>query len=158
MPEHGVATIQDADVLIWAAGQIFEAANHGLFTSRFLRFTRYQMLFAIDRATGPGGSRFGLGFSGYAANFGMALSISRENGVVCTSTTNERCAQSIAKFCRDRVLRVPATNDPCDGKPSRTPASDRKPGFFLFAANRRMPAGSPRSTMRNSPFSGTSVT
>ncbi|GAA4219012.1 replication initiator protein A [Sphingomonas endophytica] len=52
MPEHGMATIWDADVLIWAASQIVEAANHGLRTSRFLRFTPYQMLLAIDRATG----------------------------------------------------------------------------------------------------------
>lgn len=52
MPEHGMATIWDADVLIWAASQIVEAANHGLRTSRLLRFTPYQMLLAIDRATG----------------------------------------------------------------------------------------------------------
>ena len=52
MPEHGMATICDADVLIWAASQIVDAANHGLRTSRFLRFTPYQMLLAIDRATG----------------------------------------------------------------------------------------------------------
>ncbi|MEH3036043.1 MAG: replication initiator protein A [Sphingomonas adhaesiva] len=52
MPEQGMATIWDADVLIWAASQIVDAANHGLRTSRFLRFTPYQMLLAIDRATG----------------------------------------------------------------------------------------------------------
>ncbi|WP_062785604.1 replication initiator protein A [Novosphingobium capsulatum] len=52
MPEHGMATIWDADVLIWAASQIVEAENHGLRTSRFLRFTPYQLLQAIGRATG----------------------------------------------------------------------------------------------------------
>ena len=40
VPEHGMATIWDADVLIWAASQIVEAENLGLKTSRFLRFTR----------------------------------------------------------------------------------------------------------------------
>jgi plasmid replication initiation protein len=52
MPEHGMATIWDADVLIWAASQIVDAENHGLRTSRFLRFTPYQLLQAIGRATG----------------------------------------------------------------------------------------------------------
>lgn len=52
MPEHGMATIWDADVLIWAASQIVEAENHGLRTSRFFRFTPYQLLSAIGRQTG----------------------------------------------------------------------------------------------------------
>ncbi len=52
MPEHGMATIWDADVLIWAASQIVEAENNGLRTSRFLRFTPYQLLMAVGRATG----------------------------------------------------------------------------------------------------------
>lgn len=38
LPEHGMATIWDADVLIWAASQIVEAENLGLQTSRFFRF------------------------------------------------------------------------------------------------------------------------
>lgn len=52
VPEHGMATIWDADVLIWAASQIVEAENQGLKTSRFLRFTPYQLLTAIGRETG----------------------------------------------------------------------------------------------------------
>jgi plasmid replication initiation protein len=52
VPEHGMATIWDADVLIWAASQIVEAANLGLKTSRFLRFTPYQLLTAVGRKTG----------------------------------------------------------------------------------------------------------
>ena len=48
----GMATIWDADVLIWAASQIVAAENNGLRTSRFFRFTPYQLLMAIDRATG----------------------------------------------------------------------------------------------------------
>ncbi|RWO24845.1 MAG: replication protein A [Mesorhizobium sp.] len=50
--EHGMATIWDADVLIWAASQIVEAENFGLRTSRFLRFTPYQLLMAVGRQTG----------------------------------------------------------------------------------------------------------
>ncbi|TIR52756.1 MAG: replication protein A [Mesorhizobium sp.] len=50
--EHGMATIWDADVLIWAASQIVEAENLGLKTSRLLRFTPYQLLTAIGRETG----------------------------------------------------------------------------------------------------------
>ncbi|KTQ96338.1 replication protein A [Aureimonas ureilytica] len=50
--EHGMATIWDADILIWAASQIVEAETLGLRTSRFLRFTPYQLLKAIGRATG----------------------------------------------------------------------------------------------------------
>ncbi|BCK76232.1 MULTISPECIES: replication initiator protein A [Acetobacteraceae] len=52
MPDHGMATIWDADVLIWAASQIVEAENLGLTTSRFLRFTPYQLLSSIGRQTG----------------------------------------------------------------------------------------------------------
>lgn len=52
VPEHGMATIWDADILIWAAGQIVEAENHGLRTSRFLRFTPYHLLTAVGRQTG----------------------------------------------------------------------------------------------------------
>ena len=52
MPEHGMATIWDADVLIWAASQIVAAENSGFPTSRFFRFRPYQLLRAIGRATG----------------------------------------------------------------------------------------------------------
>ncbi len=47
-----MATIWDADILIWAASQIVEAENLGLQTSRFLRFTPYQLLTSIGRETG----------------------------------------------------------------------------------------------------------
>lgn len=52
LPEHGMATIWDADVLIWAASQIVEAQNHGLVTSRFFRFMPYQLLRGVGRPTG----------------------------------------------------------------------------------------------------------
>ena len=52
LPEHGMATIWDADVLIWAASQIVDAENGGVRTSRRLRFTPYQLLTGIGRATG----------------------------------------------------------------------------------------------------------
>src|SRR5260370_366739 len=52
MPEHGMATIWDADVLIWAASQIVQAENQGLATSRFFRFTPYQLLRGVGRPTG----------------------------------------------------------------------------------------------------------
>lgn len=51
-PEHGMATIWDADVLIWAASHIVAAADRGLVTSRLVRFTPYQLLTAIGRPTG----------------------------------------------------------------------------------------------------------
>ena len=38
--------------MIWAASQIVEAENRGFPTSRFLRFTPYQLLTAIGRETG----------------------------------------------------------------------------------------------------------
>jgi hypothetical protein len=52
VPEHGRATIWDADVLIWGASQILAAQDRGLPTRRFFRFTPYQLLLAIGRATG----------------------------------------------------------------------------------------------------------
>ena len=52
MPEHGMATIWDADVLIWAASQLVAAENEGFATSRFFRFMPYQLLRAVGRSTG----------------------------------------------------------------------------------------------------------
>ena len=52
VPEHGMATIWDADVLILAASQILTAQDRGLPTSRFFQFTPYQLLIAVGRATG----------------------------------------------------------------------------------------------------------
>ena len=52
MPEHGMATIWDADVLIWAASQLVAAENEGFSTSRFFRFMPYQLLRAVGRSTG----------------------------------------------------------------------------------------------------------
>ncbi len=52
VPEHGMATIWDADVLIWAGSQIVEAADRGLTASRFMRFAPHQLLTAIGRGTG----------------------------------------------------------------------------------------------------------
>jgi plasmid replication initiation protein len=52
VPEHGLATIWDADILIWAGSHIVEALDRGLSPSRFFRFTPYQLLTAIGRATG----------------------------------------------------------------------------------------------------------
>src|SRR5260370_34277213 len=38
LPEHGMATICDADVLIWAASQTVEASDQGRNPSRSVRF------------------------------------------------------------------------------------------------------------------------
>lgn len=48
--EHGIATIWDADILIWAASQIVEARDNGLATSRFMLATPYEILAFIGRA------------------------------------------------------------------------------------------------------------
>ena len=47
--ELGMATIWDADVLIWAISQIAAAEDLGLATSRRLRFAPFQLLRAIGR-------------------------------------------------------------------------------------------------------------
>src|SRR6186997_244718 len=51
VPEHGMATIWDADVLIWAASQIIEARDAGLRTSRLMAATPYEILTFIGRGT-----------------------------------------------------------------------------------------------------------
>jgi len=48
-PEHGMATIWDADLLIWAASQIVEARDRGLATSRLMAATPYEILAFIGR-------------------------------------------------------------------------------------------------------------
>ena len=49
VPEHGMATIWDADVLIWAASQIVEARDLGLRPSRLMATTPYEILTFIGR-------------------------------------------------------------------------------------------------------------
>lgn len=49
--EHGMATIWDADVLIWAASQLVEARDKGLRTSRLMAATPYEILTFIGRGT-----------------------------------------------------------------------------------------------------------
>ena len=49
VPDHGMATIWDADILIWAASQIVEARDTGLRTSRLMAATPYEILKFIGR-------------------------------------------------------------------------------------------------------------
>ncbi len=49
VPEHGMATIWDADVLIWAASQIIHARDAGLKTSRLMAATPYEILTFVGR-------------------------------------------------------------------------------------------------------------
>ena len=49
--EHGMATIWDADVLIWAASQIIQARDRGLKTSRLMAATPYEILTVVGRGT-----------------------------------------------------------------------------------------------------------
>lgn len=49
--EHGIATIWDADVLIWAASQIVEARDAGIPTSRLMATSPYEILQYIRRGT-----------------------------------------------------------------------------------------------------------
>ena len=49
VPEHGMATIWDADVLMGAATQIIEARDAGLRTSRLIAATPYEILGFIGR-------------------------------------------------------------------------------------------------------------
>lgn len=50
--EHGMATIWDADVLIWAASQIVEARDAGRPTSRLMMTTPHEILAFTGRGTG----------------------------------------------------------------------------------------------------------
>lgn len=50
--EHGIATIWDADILIWAASQIVEARDAGIPPSRRMQATPYEILRFIGRGTG----------------------------------------------------------------------------------------------------------
>ena len=51
VPDHGMATIWDADILIWAASQIVEARDAGFRTSRQIVATPYEVLKFIGRGT-----------------------------------------------------------------------------------------------------------
>ncbi|MDQ2764359.1 MAG: replication initiator protein A [Pseudomonadota bacterium] len=48
-PEHGMATIWDADILIWAASQIVEARDRGKSTSRLMATTPHAILTFVAR-------------------------------------------------------------------------------------------------------------
>jgi plasmid replication initiation protein len=49
VPNHGMATIWDADILIWVASQIVEARDKGLRTSRLMAATPYEILNFVGR-------------------------------------------------------------------------------------------------------------
>lgn len=49
VPEYGMATIWDADILIWAASQIVEARDRGRRTSRLMAATPYEILRFVGR-------------------------------------------------------------------------------------------------------------
>ncbi|RWH47163.1 MAG: replication protein [Mesorhizobium sp.] len=51
VPDHGMATIWDADILIWAASQIIEARDAQLRTSRLMAATPYEILTFVGRGT-----------------------------------------------------------------------------------------------------------
>ena len=51
VPDHGMATIWDADILIWAASQLVEARDAGLRTSRLMMATPYEILKFVGRGT-----------------------------------------------------------------------------------------------------------
>ncbi|TPE60733.1 replication initiator protein A [Sandaracinobacter neustonicus] len=51
VPDHGMATIWDADILIWAASQIVEARDLGESTSRLMATTPYDILTFTGRGT-----------------------------------------------------------------------------------------------------------
>ncbi|WP_182987168.1 replication initiator protein A [Gluconacetobacter aggeris] len=48
----GMATIWDADILLWLAGQIVEALNHGQWVSRHVRFTPWRLFQDLGWADG----------------------------------------------------------------------------------------------------------
>src|SRR3546814_3488417 len=52
VPEHGIATIWDADVLIWAASQLVQARDAGRPTSRLMATTPHVILAFTKRGTG----------------------------------------------------------------------------------------------------------
>ena len=54
IPDHGMATIWDADMLIWAASQIVEARDAGLRTSRLIAATPHEILTFIERGRRQG--------------------------------------------------------------------------------------------------------
>jgi plasmid replication initiation protein len=51
VPDHGMATIWDADILIWAASQIVQARDQGLRTARLMAATPYEILSFVGRGT-----------------------------------------------------------------------------------------------------------
>jgi plasmid replication initiation protein len=51
-PKFGIATIWDADILIWASTQITEAMDRGIPPSRVIRFHPHNLLKSIRRPTG----------------------------------------------------------------------------------------------------------
>lgn len=51
-PQFGIATIWDADILIWASTQITEALDRGLTPSRVIQFHPHNLLKSVRRPTG----------------------------------------------------------------------------------------------------------
>ncbi|BCI65720.1 hypothetical protein AAJCM20276_03440 [Acetobacter aceti] len=71
----GMATIWDADVLLWLTGQIVDALNHNLWVSRHVRFTPWRLFQDLGWATGANEYRRLHGALGRLAATTVATSI-----------------------------------------------------------------------------------
>ncbi|MBT4889876.1 MAG: replication initiator protein A [Rhodospirillales bacterium] len=94
VPEYGMATIWDADLLIWAASQIMDARNRGAPTSRLLRFMPHQFLRFANRPTGK------LGYERLRAALDRLQSTTIQTNIrsVDPDTTPARKARRLHRF------------------------------------------------------------
>lgn len=84
---HGIATIWDADILIWAASQLMEARDSGLPTSRCIVATPCEILRFIGRGTSA------------RDYLRLRAALDRlQSTAVCTSLHQSACAPGMHRF------------------------------------------------------------
>ena len=100
--EHGLATIWDADVLIWAASQIVEARDAGINPSRRIAVTPYEILTFIGRGTSARDYERLKSALDRLQSTSIATSIRQRPGVGCTASPGSTSGRNTPMRVADR--------------------------------------------------------
>jgi hypothetical protein len=116
VPEHGMATIWDADILIWAASQIVQARDSGLRTSRLMAAPPYEILTSSAAATAH-----------------ATITVSRRRSTGCNPPPSpQRCARPTNGA---HIASPGSTNGP--SAPTRTAAPTASISSFRTGSTKR---------------------
>jgi hypothetical protein len=142
--EHGIATIWDADVLIWAASQIVEARDAGLRPSRLMQATPYEILRFIGRGTSLRDYQRLKAALDRLQSTTVATSIRETTGGACIASRGSTSGRNWPMLAARRWARTDPAGLVLCWRHRRRPGADHRPGVFPADGRHRavaVPAG-----------------